>query len=243
MLRVYREYERRKVRSGLGRLRGSDRAGDPALRRRRGRAEPGSRALSGVHGRRVPGREPAPADASRPLARRPRRALRGRRRLPVDLRVHGREPRAPAGDARPVPARDGDSPRGELPLDARGARVREPARAAARRRGEGAPGDAGGRAGARRALVRDRRRWRPRSSSSGSRRCSDEGVPHEEMAILFRTNARSADYEEALSEAGIPSQGAALLAARCGQAAPEGAPRPARSATSRRSRGSRACST
>jgi DNA helicase-2/ATP-dependent DNA helicase PcrA len=40
----------------------------------------------------------------------------------------------------------------------------------------------------------------------------EEGVPHEEMAILFRTNARSADYEEALSEAGIPSQGAALLA-------------------------------
>ena len=38
-----------------------------------------------------------------------------------------------------------------------------------------------------------------------------EGVPHEEMAILFRTNARSADYEEALSDAGIPSQGAALL--------------------------------
>ena len=40
----------------------------------------------------------------------------------------------------------------------------------------------------------------------------DEGLPHEEMAILFRTNARSADYEEALSEAGVPSQGAALLA-------------------------------
>jgi DNA helicase-2/ATP-dependent DNA helicase PcrA len=39
-----------------------------------------------------------------------------------------------------------------------------------------------------------------------------ERVPREEMAILFRTNARSADYEEALSEAGIPSQGAALLA-------------------------------
>ena len=30
--------------------------------------------------------------------------------------------------------------------------------------------------------------------------------------MLFRTNARSADYEEALSESGIPSQGAALLA-------------------------------
>jgi ATP-dependent DNA helicase UvrD/PcrA len=40
----------------------------------------------------------------------------------------------------------------------------------------------------------------------------EEGVPHEDMAILFRTNARSADYEEALSGAGIPSQGAALLA-------------------------------
>jgi DNA helicase-2/ATP-dependent DNA helicase PcrA len=39
-----------------------------------------------------------------------------------------------------------------------------------------------------------------------------QGTPYEEMAILFRTNARSADYEEALSEAGIPSQGAALLA-------------------------------
>jgi ATP-dependent DNA helicase UvrD/PcrA len=38
-----------------------------------------------------------------------------------------------------------------------------------------------------------------------------EGVALEDMAILFRTNARSADYEEALSEAGIPSQGAALL--------------------------------
>ena len=37
------------------------------------------------------------------------------------------------------------------------------------------------------------------------------GTPYEEMAILFRTNARSADYEEALSEAEIPSQGAALL--------------------------------
>ena len=37
------------------------------------------------------------------------------------------------------------------------------------------------------------------------------GTPYEEMAILFRTNARSADYEEALSEADIPSQGAALL--------------------------------
>jgi DNA helicase-2/ATP-dependent DNA helicase PcrA len=39
-----------------------------------------------------------------------------------------------------------------------------------------------------------------------------EGVPLEEMAILFRTNARSADFEETLHEAGIPFQGASLLA-------------------------------
>ena len=38
------------------------------------------------------------------------------------------------------------------------------------------------------------------------------GLPFEEMALLFRTNARSADYEEALSEAEIPFQGASLLA-------------------------------
>jgi DNA helicase-2/ATP-dependent DNA helicase PcrA len=44
------------------------------------------------------------------------------------------------------------------------------------------------------------------------RELHDEGMPYEEIAILFRTNARSADYEEALSEAEIPSQGAALMA-------------------------------
>jgi len=39
-----------------------------------------------------------------------------------------------------------------------------------------------------------------------------EGVPHEEMALLYRTNARSADFEEAFTAAGLPFQGAALLA-------------------------------
>jgi len=38
-----------------------------------------------------------------------------------------------------------------------------------------------------------------------------DGTLYEEMAVLFRTNARSADYEEALHDAEIPSQGAALL--------------------------------
>jgi DNA helicase-2/ATP-dependent DNA helicase PcrA len=39
-----------------------------------------------------------------------------------------------------------------------------------------------------------------------------EGVPYEEMALLYRTNARSADFEEAFTSAELPFQGAALLA-------------------------------
>ena len=41
---------------------------------------------------------------------------------------------------------------------------------------------------------------------------ADDGVPYEEMALLIRTNARSADFEEALADGEIPFQGAALLA-------------------------------
>jgi DNA helicase-2/ATP-dependent DNA helicase PcrA len=37
------------------------------------------------------------------------------------------------------------------------------------------------------------------------------GTPLEEMAVLFRLNARSADFEEVFSDAKIPFQGAALL--------------------------------
>jgi DNA helicase II / ATP-dependent DNA helicase PcrA len=39
-----------------------------------------------------------------------------------------------------------------------------------------------------------------------------EGIAYEKVALLVRTNARSADFEEALAEAAIPFQGAALLA-------------------------------
>jgi DNA helicase-2/ATP-dependent DNA helicase PcrA len=41
-----------------------------------------------------------------------------------------------------------------------------------------------------------------------------EGVPYEEMAVLYRVNSRSEEFEEALSEAGIPYQvrGGAFLA-------------------------------
>jgi DNA helicase-2/ATP-dependent DNA helicase PcrA len=37
------------------------------------------------------------------------------------------------------------------------------------------------------------------------------GVPHEEQAVLVRTNARAADFEETFHDAGIPFQGASLL--------------------------------
>jgi DNA helicase II / ATP-dependent DNA helicase PcrA len=39
-----------------------------------------------------------------------------------------------------------------------------------------------------------------------------EGVRYEDMAVLFRLNSRSVDFEELFGDAGIPFQGAALLA-------------------------------
>jgi ATP-dependent DNA helicase UvrD/PcrA len=43
------------------------------------------------------------------------------------------------------------------------------------------------------------------------RELAEEGVPYEEMAVLIRLNARSADFEELFADAEIPHQGAALL--------------------------------
>ena len=159
MARVYREYERRKAERGeidfedLLELAVRLFEGDEQVR------ADVPRPLPRVHGRRVPGREPAPADAARALARRPRRPLRRRRRLPVDLRASP-APRRAGCSASPArfPHADGRAARGELPLDARGARAREPARAAARRRREGAARHAPRRAASRSLRgVRDRR--------------------------------------------------------------------------------------
>jgi DNA helicase-2/ATP-dependent DNA helicase PcrA len=44
------------------------------------------------------------------------------------------------------------------------------------------------------------------------RELAADGVPLEEQAVLVRTNALAADFEEELHEAGIPFQGASLLA-------------------------------
>ena len=115
----------------------------------------------------------------------PRRGgLRGRRRLPVDLRVHRRVAGVAARARAAVPGGDGRPAGGELPLLAAGARAREPARAAARRRGEDAACDARGRAGAGAAWLRFARggrrsscsracaSWRPRACRTRRWRCS-----------------------------------------------------------------------
>ncbi|HEX4324854.1 MAG TPA: ATP-dependent DNA helicase UvrD2 [Gaiellaceae bacterium] len=44
------------------------------------------------------------------------------------------------------------------------------------------------------------------------RQLHEGGVPLEEMAVLVRTNARTTEFEEAFHDAGIPFQGASLLA-------------------------------
>ena len=93
--------------------------------------------------------------------------MRGRRRLPVDLRLHGRDARLPAGPARPRhPVGD------ELPLDAGGARAREQARAAARRRREDAARCSTGGARPGRARVRG-----PRGRDRLRRRADEGAAP------------------------------------------------------------------
>src|SRR5688500_16848085 len=63
------------------------------------------------------------------------------------------------------------------------------------------------------ALVQPDRATEGASIVGQIRRLAGEEVPYEEMAILYRLNARSEDYEEALTAAGIPFQvrGAAFI--------------------------------
>ena len=139
MERVFRTYEERKDvarRSSTSRTSSSSRSACTTRTRPRCAGVP--RALPGVHGRRVPGRQPAPAVPPGALARRPRRPLRRRRRLPVDLLLHGRDAGVPARDAGAVPGRARRPPGGELPLDAGDPVGGEPPRPGAGRLGEGA---------------------------------------------------------------------------------------------------------
>ena len=179
-----------------------------AARRRRGVPGP----LPLLRRRRVPGRQPAAAAAAGRLARRPRRPHRGRRRQPDDLLLRRRHPALPAGLPAPVPG-DGAGPAGaRLPVDPAGGRRGQPADRQPR----------GNRpAGTRLRLVGQRPPGRSRSSPStttspprrprwprGSRSWSPTGTPAAEIAVLFRINAQSEAYEQALTEVGRAVRGA-----------------------------------
>ena len=181
---------------------GSRSACSTSRRRRPARARPVPR----VHGRRVPGREPAAAGAARRVARRSRRALRGRRRLPDDLLVHRRLAGAPAD----VPRRGIPTPRwsGSRRTTAPRPQILAVANALvptlggfeklAASHATGRPEPDGARA------ARRRGGGRVRGGRGSPARTSRRGV--EEMAVLYRINARSEPFEEAFAAAGIPYQ-------------------------------------
>ena len=199
------------------RLRGPAELGDPPVRRGRRGAGDVPRALPRVHGRRVPGRQPAPADpastagsatatSSASSATTTSRSTPSRARRPSTCSgCRGGSPGAPvvrleenyrstpeilAVANRLVPELGGS----EKVLRAVRSRRPEPV--------VDAP------------VARPPRR--AESLVAPGRRLAGEGVPYEEMAVLYRLNARSEDYEEAFAPAGIPYQvrGAAFLRRR-----------------------------
>ena len=106
--------------------------GRPALHGRADRRAPagrrrGARAVPAPGGRRVPGRQPAAAGAARPVARRQRRGVRGRRPAPDDLHLRRRVARLPARLPGAAPRRPGGAAGPRLPLDAAGGRPGQPA--------------------------------------------------------------------------------------------------------------------
>ena len=176
-----------------------------AARRRRARRRPGPPPVQALRRRRVPGRLAAPVRAARPLARRSRRALRGRRPRPDDLLLRRRQRRLPARLPAALPRHHLDRAGPQLPLQPRGRRPPPtpcwPARPAgasscARSARPGPPVTY---------TAPTPTRWpRPRPSPPGSPRCATGGVPPGEMAVLFRINAQSEAFEDALTSRGIP---------------------------------------
>ena len=189
------------------RLRGPARADGAVVRAGRAGARDRARALPRVHGRRVPGREPAAADAARALGRRARRPLRRRRRLSVHLRVHRSVAAASARDADALPARGRD------PLEENyrsSTQILELANKLVPKLG-----------GAAKTL----RATQPEGPQPELAQCVEEtefvvariralGVTHEQIAILCRTNARLADFEEALQHGRHPVAGCLVPLAR-----------------------------
>ncbi len=91
-------------------------------RRRRAGRRPGAPPVQVVRRRRVPGRLAAPVRAARPVARRPRRDLRGRRPRPDDLLLRRRRRRLPARVPRQVPRHHLGRAGAQLPLHPPGRR-------------------------------------------------------------------------------------------------------------------------
>ena len=184
-----------EARAGADRLRGPARAARSGSTTTSTRPRRLPRALPRVHGRRVPGRQPAAADAARALARRPRRAVRGRRRQPVDLRLHRRQPAYLLGAARPLPGTRRSSGwsrttarRRRCSRSRTGSRRRSARREGCRRRPEGRSPTCGRscRSRSRPSLVVERIRAR-RLPARGDR----DPLPHERPARRLRAGART----------------------------------------------------
>ena len=199
----------RRLRGGQARPGPDGHGGRPAADRRdarrgRTRRRAGPPAVQVVRRRRVPGRLAAPVRAARPLARRPRRALRGRRPGPDDLLLRRRQRRLPARLPGQVPRHHLGRAGPQLPLDAPGRpggqhaarRHRQPGRRPALPAGRRSRGDV------RRAIPT--RSPRPRPSPPGSSGSAPTAATLGEIAVLFRINAQSESFEEALAARGIP---------------------------------------
>ena len=160
--------------------------------------------------RRVPGRHPAAAAGARRLARRARRPHRGRRRQPDDLHVRRARARSTCWSSRgasPRPSSCGCSATTAPPR--RSSACANTLIGAARDRP----------AGTRLRLIGQRPAGpdpdftehddevaEAAAVATRIRRMVADGVPPSEIAVLFRVNAQSETYEQALTEAGVPYQ-------------------------------------
>ena len=179
------------------------------LARQRGPARALPATLLAPARRRVPGHQHAAVQVAAHAGRAAHGGVRRRRRRPVDLRVPRRQGRQHAAVRARLrhagAAGQADQARAELPV----------ARAHPRRRQRAdppQPGAAGqepvdergqGRAGARVFGARPTT-TRPRSSSTWSRASATMACAHDEVALLYRSNAQSRVLEHALFGAGIP---------------------------------------
>ena len=173
-----------------------------ALRARRGRARARSGALSRVHRRRVPGREPAPADAARAAgSASATTSASSATTTSRSTRFTGRDAALPARAARALSRTRRSS--GSRTTTARRPQVlalanRLVPQLGGRRRRCGATRADGPEPVARPFASRERRG--STSSSSGSARCTRTASRSRRWPSSTGSNARSADFEEALAD-------------------------------------------